>query len=96
MIVSGKELVAEFGAEHPEARKRLERWFHTLTSCAARNFMELRRTFNSVDQVKGFTIFDVGGNEYRVICVIVYEGGVAVIRNIFTHGEYVKWGRTLK
>jgi mRNA interferase HigB len=40
--------------------------------------------------VQNFTVFDIGGNKYRLITYIDYEKNKIFIRNILTHAEYDK------
>ena len=51
---------------------------------------ELRRVFNSVDPVYGFTIFNIGGNHYRLIAAIHYSTQICYVRSIWSHAEYDK------
>ena len=51
----------------------LEDWFRKATNCVAASFPKLRQTFGAADYVDGFTIFDVGGNRYRIAGVIHYD-----------------------
>lgn len=37
------------------------------------SFAALRETFGSADYVDGYTLFDVGGNKYRIAAVIHYD-----------------------
>ncbi len=57
--------------QHSRTRRRArlpqEAW-NTATS-----FPELRKTFNSADYVDGYTLFDIGGNKYRIATVIHYD-----------------------
>jgi mRNA interferase HigB len=46
--------------------------------------------FASADYVEGFTVFDIGGNKFRLIAVIRYEWQTAYIRAVLTHKEYDK------
>ncbi|OTP80603.1 hypothetical protein PAMC26510_01395 [Caballeronia sordidicola] len=48
----------------------------------------MKRTFNTVDYVAPFTVFDVGGNKYRVITDIHYNRKKVYIRYVLTHAEY--------
>jgi mRNA interferase HigB len=41
-----------------------------------------------VDYVDGYTIFDVGGNKYRIAAVIHYDKQRLYIRQVMTHAEY--------
>ena len=48
----------------------LEEWFRKASEVEAASFATLRQTFGAADYVEGFTIFDVGGNRYRIAVVI--------------------------
>ena len=73
MRVISKSPLREFWERHPESRIALEEWFRKVGQVTAVSFTELRRTFGSVDYVDGYTLFDVGGNKYRIATVIHYD-----------------------
>lgn len=52
------------------------------------NFAHLRATFPSADLVGVFTVFNIGGNNYRLIAVIHYNRSKVYIRHVLTHAEY--------
>ena len=54
----------------------------------AQSFPALRETFGSADYVDGFTLFDVGGNRYRIAAVIHYDKQRMYIRQVMIHAEY--------
>lgn len=56
----------------------------------ALNINELRSEFNSVDSVYDYTIFNIGGNNYRLITAIHYNTQYCFVRTIWTHSEYSK------
>jgi mRNA interferase HigB len=94
MWIIKKTAFLNFYSIHPEAKDRLLTFYRTLKNCSAVDFNELKMTFGTVDYVPPtFTVFDVGGNAYRVIAVIHYNSQKAYIREIFTHSEYDKWTR---
>ncbi|WP_368041857.1 type II toxin-antitoxin system HigB family toxin [Nostoc sp. TCL240-02] len=67
------------------------RLWYKLTSVAKwQNLVELRQTFPSADQVGNFTVFNIGGNNYRLITLVDYEYQKVFIRHILTHAEYDK------
>lgn len=51
----------------------MDDWFKKASQCQADSFPALRQTFNTADYVDGFTLFDVGGNQYRIATVIHYD-----------------------
>lgn len=88
MRIISKRPLREFWSFHPESKELLEGWYHKALHASAANFAELRQTFSSADYVDGFTIFDVGGNSYRLVAVIHYNTQRIYVRNVMTHAEY--------
>ena len=46
------------------------------------------RVFASADKVEGLTVFDIGGNKFRLITSIHYNRRKVYIRAVLTHAEY--------
>lgn len=56
-----------------------------------KNHAELKKMFPSADYVKnGRYVFNIGGNNFRVVAVVIFIGGVMNIRFVGTHPEYDK------
>lgn len=93
--VIAKSALVEFWSRHPESKSALEAWYRLVEAADFENFAALRRTFASADYVKGLTVFDIGGNKYRLVAAIHYNRQKAFIRNVMTHAEYDKghWKR---
>ena len=89
MILIGKKLIVAFGSSHPHSRKPLAAWEQTIRQTNYSSFNELKLTFPSVDYVSHqYTIFDIGGNKYRLISEISYAASVVNVKRIWTHAEY--------
>ncbi len=52
--------------------------------------MNLRKTYPHADAVGEFTVFNIGGNKYRLATYISYRTGKVYIRQVMTHEEYSK------
>jgi mRNA interferase HigB len=92
MWTISKTALVNFYQKHPEAKEKLEAWYRVCKACNATNFSELKQTFNTADYVpERYTIFDVGGNDYRIVTVIHYNTQKVFIRHVFTHAQYDKW-----
>lgn len=92
-VISQKKLL-EFLNKHPEAKQRLLAWHKTMEACHAQDFNELKQTFNTADYVpERYTVFDVGGNEYRIVAVVIYDIQRVYLRLVGTHVEYNKWSK---
>lgn len=79
------------GPETSESKRRerpLRDWISVVRNADWDNFADVRRTFNHCDVYCTCTIFDVGGNKYRVIAKVAYRIKVVFIRFVLTHQEY--------
>jgi mRNA interferase HigB len=80
----------EFWEKHPNAEISLRLWYKLTSLAQWQNFVELRQVFPSADQVENLTVFNIGGNNYRLITLVDYEYKKVFIRHVLTHAEYDK------
>ena len=86
-VISRKPLRA-FWTVHPAAERPLLQWYRTATKVTWRSVAEVRATYASADQVGRFTVFNIGGNKYRLVVAADYQRQVLFIRFIGTHSQY--------
>jgi mRNA interferase HigB len=86
--VISRRALREFWHEHPEAESPLSAWYLLVKKAAWQNLAELKETFPSADLVGRCTVFNVGGNNYRVIVRLRYAKQILYIRNVLTHSQY--------
>jgi mRNA interferase HigB len=77
-----------FYEKNPDAKANLEYWNKITRTTQWQNFAEVRQTFSSASQVRNLTIFNIGGNKYRLITYIDYQTNKVFIRHVLTHAEY--------
>lgn len=89
MRIANKELLDDFVQTHAQASKPLNKWIEVVKDAQWKNHAELKAMFPSADYVKnGRYVFNIGGNNYRVVTVVIFIGGVMNIRFVGTHSEY--------
>jgi mRNA interferase HigB len=88
MHVIAKPALIAFWTNYPDAERPLQVWYQTMERENFSDFNELRKTFASADYVDGLTVFNIGGNKYRLIASIHYNHCKVYIRNVLTHTEY--------
>lgn len=97
MHVISKKRLKDFWEIHPSSKVALEAWFKLMRQGSYGMFNALQTTFSKsgVDKVGKYTIFNIGGNKYRVITVIHYNREKVYIREVLTHAQYDKelWKR---
>jgi len=89
--VIARKALADFWERRRDARAALAAWHKLMTGADFADLAELRRTFGSADYVPPYTIFDVGGNKYRIVTAIHYNRRKVYIRHVLTHAEYDRW-----
>jgi mRNA interferase HigB len=88
-VISKKKL-RDFYTQFTQAEVPLTKWYYKMKIAEPKNLTELRLIFNSVDPVYGYTVFNIGGNNFRLITAMHYNTHCCYIRNIWTHTEYSK------
>jgi mRNA interferase HigB len=88
MHVLSKRPLRAFWSEHPDAEGPLRAWHQAAQRDDWRNFAEVRARCPQADRVGRFTVFNLGGNKYRLITVIHCNRGKGFVRNVLTHKEY--------
>ena len=83
----------EFWQRHADAEKPLKDWFGTTETALWHDFTDVRQTFGSADNAKvksgnTVTIFDIGGNKYRLITAIHYNTETVYAMTVLAHNEY--------
>lgn len=90
-VISNKRQ-AEFAVCCPDAGLPLQTWRKAMESNEFQGFNDLRRTFSSVDVVADRFVFDIRGNNYRIITGISFPKQICYIKYVLTHAEYDKGG----
>lgn len=93
-IISRKRL-KEAADRHVELEAPLDVWYRIAKRAAWANLADVRKTFVSADAVGKWTVFNIKGNNFRLITEINYRGQRIYIRCVLTHAEYdrEKWKR---
>lgn len=86
-IISEKPIRA-FWRKYPQSKQSLQNWILTTGAANWNSFADLRKTFNHTDLYERCTIFDVGGNNYRLIAHVEYRIKCVFVRYVLTHSEY--------
>lgn len=90
MHVITKKRLVEFAARFPVSRDPLLKWYKLIRQTDFASFAALRSVFRAADQVGKLTVFDIGGNKFRLIAAIHYNRRRIYIRHVLTHAEFDK------
>jgi len=90
MHVITRSALSQFWQKHPNAEPALRFWYKLTTLAQWENLAELRQTFPLADPVGNFIVFNIGGNNYRLIARVDFNYKKVFIRHLLTHSEYDK------
>jgi len=91
MKIANKEILNEFVQLHADSANALNHWIEEVQKVSWKSHADLKLSFPSADYVKnGRYVFNIKGNKYRLVAVVIFVGGVMNIRFIGTHAEYDK------
>jgi mRNA interferase HigB len=96
MRVISRRALREFWELNPQAKEPLSAWFRIMERSDFPNFSAIKQAFSAADYVPPYTVFDVGGNKFRIIAMIHYNRERMYIRYVFTHAEYDRWSEQLR
>ena len=89
MVVISKSIIYSFAKSHPDAEGSLFKWYDLVANANWRNFSEMKQTFGSVDYVGNDRyVFDLKGNHFRLIALIIFKVRTIFILFIGSHKEY--------
>lgn len=90
MRIITRRRLREFWQKHPRSEASLRIWYTRTSEAQWQTFIDVRRIFRSADQVGNLTVFNIGGNNYRLITLIDYKAHIVFIRHVLTHADYDK------
>ena len=88
-IISNSALRA-FAALHPQAEEPLQGWRRVIEKNRFGNWAEMKNAFNMIDKVGELTVFDIGGNNYRLVAYVRFKKQIVYIKAVLTHRDYDK------
>lgn len=102
MRIIARKRLHEFAEQYPDAAEPLEKWYRLFRAAEWENLQDVRRFYPHADMVavasgNTVTVFNIGGNKYRLIAAIHYNRQRVYVLRLLTHAEYSKnlWKDTL-
>ena len=87
-VIAKKTLVA-FYTRHADAETALEEWYEKTEEAEWNNFSDLKRTFHSADYIgEKRVVFNIKGNDYRLVGIVLFRIKMVYFHFIGTHPEY--------
>lgn len=89
MRIISRRLLREFWEKHPDSAVALQTWFHDVDRANWTSPADIKSVYHNASFVgRNRVIFNIKGNRYRLVVVVVYQYGIVYIRFVGTYTEY--------
>jgi mRNA interferase HigB len=72
------------------AAEPLDNWYRRARKARWQNLADVKIDYPHADLVGTCTVFNIGGNKYRLVVKIVYRAQAIFIKHVLTHKDYDK------
>ena len=91
MRVISFSMIRDFIEKHADADVALRDWYKRTSKANWTNLADIKQTFNTVDYVGNDRyVFDIKGNNYRIVAIVLFINKKVYMRFVGTHEEYAK------
>jgi mRNA interferase HigB len=89
--VIAKKTLRIFWEKHKDCENQLKTWFSEVEEASWKGPRDIKRDYPSASFLQdNRVVFNIKGNNYRLVVRINYDYGIVWIRFIGTHGQYDK------
>lgn len=89
MRIISKKALREFWETHPDAKPALQAWYEDALRVEWRTPVDVKNTYGNASIIAANrVVFNIKGNDYRLVVKIHYDRGQIYIRFVGTHRDY--------
>ena len=89
MRIINRKPLREFWEEHADAKVALQAWYEDAQRSEWRTPSDIKRSYRNASIIgDNRVIFNVKGNDYRLVVKVHYDRGPVYVRFVGTHREY--------
>lgn len=91
MRVLGLDLLVDFSKKHANSKSQLDAWYAETKAASWSTTHDIKQRYSSADFLpNNRVIFNIKGNDYRLVVQVRYQNGIVIIEWLGTHAEYSK------
>ncbi|MEZ2623725.1 type II toxin-antitoxin system HigB family toxin [Paenalcaligenes hominis] len=91
MRVIAVSTLRQFWEKHPAAEQPIKAWFDEVSKATWTQPSDIKALYRNASILKNRrVVFNIKGNDYRLIVAIAYKLGIVYVKFIGTHTEYDK------
>jgi mRNA interferase HigB len=78
----------EFAGRRPDSAGPLKTWHKIASKSRWLDIADVKSVYPHADAVGKCTVFNIAGNEFRLVVQIDFEAQVIYVKRVMTHAEY--------
>lgn len=91
MRIIKRKTLLDFASRHPQARQPLLGWYKEVERAEWKKPNDIKTMFRTADIINHKrAVFNIKGNDYRLVVDIEYRLGLVFIVRVMTHAQYDK------
>lgn len=92
MRLLGRDKLDKFKRKHPQSRGPLNAWQQEVSDAKWLKWADIKQGFPAADWLgDGRVVFNIKGNDYRLVVMVRFSNGIVAVERIGTHAEYDRW-----
>lgn len=89
MRIISRKTLRGFWERHSDVEPALQAWFHDARRASWKTPADIRNVYRNASFVgSNRIVFNIRGNQYRLVVAVQYQFGIVYIRFLGTHQEY--------
>jgi mRNA interferase HigB len=89
MRIISRKMLRVFWEQHPDAQQALQAWYHDARQAVWRTPADIKAVYRNASVVgNNRVVFNVKGNQYRLVVAVQYSLGIVYVRFVGTHQDY--------
>lgn len=92
MRIIGRDKLEAFKKKHARSRGPLNAWLAEAIDGDWTQWSDIKARFPKADWLgKNRVVFDIKGNDFRLVVLVYFQMGRVIIERVGTHAKYDKW-----
>jgi len=96
MRIIALRALRDFWQQHPDAEQPLRAWYHDVKQATWRTPVDVKDVYRNASLIgNNRVVFNIKGNDYRLVVAVQYQQSIVYIRFVGTHKQYDRIDATM-
>ena len=89
MRIIARKTLKEFWERHPDARQAVQAWYEDTKRAGWKSPSDIKKVYRNASLLPhNRVVFNIKGNDYRLVAAVHYRFAIVYIRFVGAHREY--------